>query len=382
MRAMNEQLLLEHIREADGISRADLARVSGLAKNTVSLALANLEQANLVRATGVRTGVPGPAAVLYELRPDCGFVLGLDVGRQYVRGGIADMTGGIRARASVRTHSSTGRALVADLVGLATSLLTEAKITMSDITQTVLGSPGVYDPRSDHLSMAGALPGWETPGVLAELRQAFGSTLMVFNDVDAASLAERAHGHGHDIDSFVFVSVGTGIGMGIVLDGRLHRGHHGAAGEIGYMPLDAAVPSADERDARRRGSFEASASAAGIVRAARAAGARNPTSAQQVFAAAAKGEPWAVRVVADEALLIARAICAVVTVLDPGLVVLGGGIGQADGFVDAVGAQLRRLCPVVPELKASALGVDAVVDGCLAAGVDQAWQSLTAFAAA
>jgi predicted NBD/HSP70 family sugar kinase len=278
----------------------------------------------------------------------------------------------------VRTHSSSGRGRVADLVDLANSLLSDAEIGMADITQTVLGSPGVYDPVSDHLSMAGALPGWETPGVLSELRQAFGSTLMIFNDVDAASLAERAHGHGRDSDSFVFVSVGTGIGMGVVLDGRLHRGHHGAAGEIGYMPLDAAVPTADERDARRRGSFEARASADGIVRAARAAGGQNPTSAQQVFAAAAKGEPWATQVVAEEALLIARAICAVVTVLDPELVVLGGGIGQADGFVDAVGAQLRRLCPVVPEIKASALGVDAVVDGCLAAGLEEAWQSVTA----
>jgi predicted NBD/HSP70 family sugar kinase len=160
-----------------------------------------------------------------------------------------------------------------------------------------------------------------------------------------------------------------------VLDGRLHRGHHGAAGEIGFMPLDAA---ADERDARRRGNLDASGSAAGVVRAARQAGARNPSSAQKVFAAAAAGEPWAVRVVDDEALLIARAVCAVVTVLDPQLVVLGGGIGQADGFVDAVGVHLRRLCPVEPELKVSALGVDAVVDGCLAAGTERAWDSITA----
>src|SRR5215471_5222101 len=84
MRAMNEQLLLEHIRSADGISRADLARLSGLAKNTVSLALANLERANLVRVSGVRVGLPGPAAVLYEVRPEAGFVLGLDVGSQYL----------------------------------------------------------------------------------------------------------------------------------------------------------------------------------------------------------------------------------------------------------------------------------------------------------
>ena len=287
MRAMNEQLLLEHIRSADGISRADLARISGLAKNTVSLALTNLERANLVRATGVRTGLPGPAAVLYEVRPESGFVLGLDVGSQFLRGAVADITGTIRARASRRTHSTTGRARVADLVALGDSLLAEAGLSMQQITQTVLGSPGVYDTRRDHLSLAGALPGWEKPAVLAQLRQAFGSTLMIENDVDAAALAEQAHGHGRDVDSFMFVSVGTGIGMGVVLGGRLHRGHHGAAGEIGYMPLDAGASAAsDAKDARRRGSLEASASAAGIVRAARGAGSRRLISARQVFAAA------------------------------------------------------------------------------------------------
>ena len=379
IRAMNEQLLLEHIRLADGVSRADLARISGLAKNTVSLALANLERANLVRVSGVRTGMPGPAAVLYEVRPEAGFVLALDVGRQYVRGAVADVAGVIRARTSVKTQASSGHARVADLVALADSLLHDAGITRADITQTVLGSPGVHDPQRGRIALAGALPGWEKPGVLAELREAFGAALMIENDVDAAALAEQAHGHGNGVDSFAFVWVGTGVGMGLVLGGRLHRGRHGAAGEIGYMPLDTGVSDASvEKDARRRGSLEASASAAGVVRAARRAGARRPISARQVFAAAERGDAWATTVVADEARLVARAVCAVVTVVDPELVVLGGGICQAAGFVDAVAGHLRTLTPVMPDLKVSALGADAVVDGCLAAGIDRAWQSITA----
>src|SRR5262249_43469628 len=169
MRAMNEQLLLQHIRSADGISRADLARVSGLAKNTVSLALANLERASLVRPAGVRTGVPGPAAVLYEVRPDRGFVLALDVGRQYLRGGIADLNGENRGRASRRTHRTPGPAGAAALVVLADELLADARVSLPQIPKPVLGSPGVYAPRRSHVSLAGALPGWETPAVVAEL---------------------------------------------------------------------------------------------------------------------------------------------------------------------------------------------------------------------
>jgi predicted NBD/HSP70 family sugar kinase len=325
--------------------------------------------------------VPGPAAVLYEVRPECGFVLSLDVGSQFLRGAISDISGMVRTRMSVKSQTTSGSGRVAELVALARRLFTDAGLTIDDITQTVLGSPGVHDPQRDHLALAGGLPGWEKPSVLTELRQAFGPDLMIENDVDAAALAERAHGHGREVDSFAFVSVGTGIGMGLVLDGRLRRGRHGAAGEIGYLPLGSSEGT-DEKDARRRGSLEAAASAAGIVRAARRAGARGPMSARQVFAAAGRGESWAAAVVADEVQLVARAVCAVVTVVDPELIVLGGGIGQATGFVDAVAVALRRLAPVLPDLRVSALGADAVVDGCLAAGIDEAWRQLTATMAA
>src|SRR5262249_3049953 len=150
--------------------------------------------ANLVRPSGVRTGVPGPAAVLYEVRPEAGFVLGLDVGGQFLRGAIADVSGAIRSRSSVKSQATTGPARGAELVAPASSLVAAAGVSASDVTQTVVGSPGVYDPRRDHLALAGGLPGWEKPAVLAELRRALGPTLMIENDVDAAALAEQAQG--------------------------------------------------------------------------------------------------------------------------------------------------------------------------------------------
>src|SRR6266705_2904182 len=102
IRALNEQLLLDHIRRSGPCSRADLARSSGLSKPTVSLALANVERAGLVRRAGRRTGAPGPAAHLYEVRPEAGFVLGLDVGRRFLRGAVTDLTGIVRAKATPR----------------------------------------------------------------------------------------------------------------------------------------------------------------------------------------------------------------------------------------------------------------------------------------
>src|SRR5580693_8036552 len=119
IRAMNEQLLLEHIRQRGPCSRAELARVSGLSKPTVSLALDNVERAGLVRTAGQRTGMPGRSARLYEIRPDAGLVLGLDIGHKYVRGAIADLSGEIRARHSMRARATSVRGRVAELVGVA-----------------------------------------------------------------------------------------------------------------------------------------------------------------------------------------------------------------------------------------------------------------------
>jgi predicted NBD/HSP70 family sugar kinase len=377
IRAMNEQLLLGHIRQLGPCSRADLARLSGLSKPTVSLALANVESSGLVRIAGQRTGVPGRSARLYEIRPGAGFVLGLDIGLRYLRGALADLTGEIRAKASARARASSVTGRVAELIRLADALCAEAGLEPAAITQTVIGSPGVYDPRRNAMALTGQLSGWSRPAVLAGLREAFGQHLVVENDVDAAALAEQAHGYGRDFASFAFVWIGTGIGMGLVLDGRLHRGVHGVAGEIAFLPISEGLGT-DPGDARKRGALEAAASAQAVVRAARRAGMRGPVSARRVFAAAARGDERAAAVVAQEARLVAKAVCSVVTVVDPELVVLGGGIGQAPGFAAAVTDELRRLAPVLPEVRVSALGTDAVVDGCLASGTELAWKQLLA----
>ena len=278
IRAMNEQLLLGHIRSSGPCSRADLARISGLSKPTVSLALANVERAGLVRIAGQRTGVPGRTAQLYEVRPEAGFVLGLDIGLKYLRGAVADLTGAVRVRDSRKVGATSVRGRLAELVELADDLCARAGTSRQAVTQTVIGTPGVYDPKRNAIALTGGLAGWDRPAALAGLREAFGSSVALENDVDAAALAERTHGYGRDRESFAFVHVGTGIGMGPVLGGRLHRGVHGVAGEIAFMPLS----DEESSEARRRGPLEAAAAASGIVRAARAAGMRGAVSARSV----------------------------------------------------------------------------------------------------
>ena len=374
MRTLNEQLLLERLREDGPVSRSDLAAASGLSKPTVGLALAGLERAGLVQHAGRRSGSRGRSALLYEIRSDAGFVLGLDVGREFVRGAVTDLAGTVRARDSRPARSSSGTGRVRELAALAEELLHEAGVTRDGaLLHTIVGSPGVVEAGGRALRLASNLPGWERPTVLRDLRNLLGAEATIENDVDAAAVAERDRGHGQGVSSFAFVSVGTGVGMGLVVDGKLHRGAHGAAGEIAFLPLGSG--GVDGAEARRRGRLEAAASSAAIVRAARRSGTRL-RSARSVFAAAEAGDVIARKVVAGEAAIVARALAAIVAVVDPELIVLGGGIGRARGFAEDVAAELGRLSPVVPEVRPSALGEDAVVDGCLALGRERLWTSV------
>jgi predicted NBD/HSP70 family sugar kinase len=372
MRTLNEQLLLERMRENAPVSRGELANASGLSKPTVGLALAGLERDALVQHAGRTSGGRGRSAQLYELRRDAGFVLGLDVGREFVRGAVADLGGAVRARESRAARSSSGVARVRELAALADSLLADAGVNGDGaLLQTVVGSPGIVEPDGRALQLAPNLPGWERPAVLRDLRRLLGAETTIENDVDAATVAEREHGHGRDVSTFAFVSVGTGIGMGLFLDGKLHRGAHGAAGEIAFLPL--ADGGLDSREARRRGALESIASSAAVVRAARRAG--TPfRSARSVFAAAEAGDDRAREIVAREATVVALALASVIAVVDPELIVLGGGIGRAPGFAEEVGRELAQRSPVVPDIRPSALGEDAVVDGCIALGSEQLWE--------
>ena len=372
MRTLNEQLLLERMRGNGPVSRTELAGASGLSKPTVGLALAALERDSLVRQAGRRAGGRGRTAALYEIRRDAGYVIALDVGREFVRGAVADLGGAVRARASRPARSSSGVARVRELAGLADQLLRDADVDGTEaLLQTVVGSPGVVEPEGRALQLAPNLPGWERPAVLRELRSLLGAETTIENDVDAAAVAEREHGLGRGVSTFAFVSVGTGIGMGLVLDGKLHRGAHGAAGEIAFLPL--ADGQLDPREARRRGALESAASSAAVVKAARLAGTGLRT-ARAVFAAAADGDERARKIVAREAAFVANALAAVIAVVDPELIVLGGGIGRAPGFAEAVEAALGELAPVVPRVRPSALGDDAVVEGCLAVGGGRLWE--------
>ena len=373
LRVINERAVYERIRQQGPVSRPQLAEATGLSKPTISLALADLERWKLVRAVGHRSGNAGRAAVLYEIRPEAGYVIAIDVGRSWVRLALANLAGDVLARRTEPSQASSSRQLVAQISKRARALAAEVGVAYGKITFTVIGSPGFVDPRSGTIQLAPNLAGWGHPGVLEALADQLGSKFVVENDVKLATLGEQAHGQGKGIANFAFVSIGTGIGMGIVVEGRLYRGARGAAGEIGYLPLG--EPEAKTTTGvRRRGWLESVAAGDGVVANARRLRMKGPLTAKEVFEAARNGEAAAQEVVRIEAEHLARAIAAVTSVIDPELVVLGGGIGcNGDLLLKPIEKQLRTLLRVPPpKLVVSALGDDAVVLGALATALTTA----------
>src|SRR5207248_9043613 len=157
------------------------------------------------------------------------------------------------------THPPTASATIAELGG---ALLQSAEAPADRLDVAVVGVPGVVDPLRGAVSLATNVPGIEGHRFADELRGLLGVPVRVENDINLAALGERWRGIARGVDDFLFLSIGTGLGAGLVLRGELHRGHHGAAGELDYVsagldedidPSGVAVASLAERAATRDG---------------------------------------------------------------------------------------------------------------------------------
>lgn len=371
---MNERAALEYIRTMGPVSRAQIARHTGMSKPTVSQALSALEGAQLVRPAGRSSGGKGPTAVLYELNARAGWVVGIDVGRAWLRAALGNLTGEIVARRDERTKVRSTDDLISQIGEIAHGLASEAGIRWRQVTFATVGSPGVFEPAREQITLAGALPGWERQGLVTAVQNELGTKVAFENDVNLAALGEQWRGLAKDVANFVYLHVGTGVGAGLVLNGELFRGWGGAAGEIGYLPVGTARPSSAPRG---RGALDVTAGAAGVVATARELGMKPPLSAKKVFAAARRGDRVAARVVGIEAERIALAAAAVVAVTDPELVVLGGGIGaNGDLLLDPIERELKALTPLRPRLEISSLGDQATLHGAVYVALQAAQEQL------
>ena len=369
LKHLNERTVLETIRAAAPISRAEISRRVGISKPTVSLALQSLLDAGLVREARRSPDGPSYGAVFFEPIPDAAFVLGLDLGARFLRGAVCDLAGEVRARQDVELRGADADGAVRAIETLHESLVEAAALPVERIDGVVLGVPGVVDATTSKLQLTTPnIPGLEGRALGEELRQRLGATVTLENDVNLAAVGERWAGAARGVDDFAFLSVGTGTGMGLVLGGELHRGNHGAAGEVDW----ALAGTSDELDP----SAEAVANLAAQL-AAGGGGAGTaispPYDARDVFAAARSGDRLARDVVNQAARRIAAHIAPIAAVADPALVVLGGGLGtNGDLLLEPVRSLLAEWVPYPPRVEISSLGEAAVLMGALAVGLQSA----------
>lgn len=244
-------------------------------------------------------------------------------------------------------------------------------------TPTAIGAPGwieqiaglAADWRGDYAHAAAAVTGlvvdgkWSSlnPETLAipaayPLADLLGETLEVpmdvVNDAQAAAWGEYRFGAGRERD-MVFLTISSGIGGGIVLGGQLLRGARGIAGSLGQMPRS-------PRGGPVR--LETLASGFGMAGAAKSAG--HAGDARDIFASARDGAAWAESILSDTAAELAAAIAGLQAIVDPECVVLGGGVGLAEGFLGRLREALSAYPTVlVPDLTLSVLGVEAGIIG-------------------
>jgi len=369
LKNLNERAVLEQIRTAAPISRAEISRRAGISKPTVSLALESLLEAGLVREAEHDPDGPSYGAVFFEPVPEAAVVIGLDLGARFLRGAVCDLSGRTRARQDVELVGPDAERAIDEIADLCGSLVRASGIDGDALDGVVIGVPGVVEATSGRIALADNVPGLEERDFRHEVSARLDLPVTLDNDINLAAVGERWRGIAQGVDDFAFLSIGTGLGCGIVLRGELHRGHNGAAGELDFVriglgdeidPCAPAVAALAER-------LVADSSEG------RATSLEPPFDARAVFAAARRDDTVARAVIEEEARRIALHIVPIAAATDVALVVLGGGLGSnGDLLLAPVRERLAEWLLYPPRVEVSSLGDAAVLTGALAVGVRSA----------
>jgi predicted NBD/HSP70 family sugar kinase len=379
LRELGEQAVLEVIFRQGPITRPEIAVATGLSKPTVSAAVNRLEQGGLVHAAGRRGGQRGRSPVAYGVSSRAGFVVGGDIGGSNLRVAAADLFGEPICDVKRPTPKDGNRALGAQVLEMVTEVIDRAAAVHGRPLALGMSSPGIVDQASGRVTSLAynvAPEGGFDP--LEVIRDRFDVPVLVDNNVNLAAVGEKWFGLARGVSTMVFIALGAGIGMGIIIDDELVRGAHGAAGEIGYLPL---VGDPFNPRHRLHGGLEDEIGAAGIVAAFDAArGADDPeiASVADLFEHAAAGNATARTVVDQVASRLGTAIATVCAILDPELVVLGGGIGANPLLLRPARGSAAALVPITARVETSLLGERAALQGAVAIALNAARTTLLA----
>jgi predicted NBD/HSP70 family sugar kinase len=372
VRKSNLGLVARRISERGALSRAQLAKLTGLNKTTVSSLVAELIERGVVAESGLADGgrVGRPAQIL-ELDDTRIAALGLEINVDYLAVCVCDLRGALRYRAAVG-HDNRGSAPEVVFEALA-ELAADALAECDALGLTPIGAgisvPGTVEAQTGTLIHAPNL-GWDEVPVAERLRHALGDrpfAIEVGNDANLAALGELESGALRGVRDGLLIYGNIGIGGAVIVDGAIFPGSDGFAGEIGHIP----VRPFDGEECRcgGRGCLETLAGQEAIARRVGIQGARSGTSSPATLVAerAQGGDPDVVAALDEVAEILGICIAAVVSIVNPRRVVLAGTLGTLSQWllpgVRAAAAQRATVAPTVVEIVGSQLGDEAAIRG-------------------
>ena len=313
-RVHNERLVVRTLYDLGPISRAEVARLTGLTRTTVSDVVTTLLDDGVVREIGRGPSSGGKAPILLQVDDDARLVVGLDLGEEHFAGSLVNLRGDIRRTVELAVDGRDGDDALELVFNLLDQLLADSTAPLLGIG---IGTPGLVDSRTGTIRRAVNLD-WRDLPLGAIIAERFGVPVNVANDSQAAALAEYTYAGGDRVPNLIAIRVGRGVGAGLILRGALFQGDGSGAGEIGHVVVD-------DGGARCRcgriGCLETVAGMRAIeARAAEVTG--RPTNLAAIRAALDAGEPWALTIADDAGAALGRAIAGLIGALDVQRIVL------------------------------------------------------------
>jgi predicted NBD/HSP70 family sugar kinase len=371
LRERNRLRVIDALRHSGTATRSELARQTGLSRTTIATLVADLLARGLVVEPDgdapVRSGRGRPAALL-RLDPSAGVALGVDFGHTHVRVALADLASTVLAEsdAGVDVDNDADRALDT-AASLVRQVLAEACVERRRVIGAGMGVPGPYDRRRHAINSTTILPGWIGRDAGEELARRIDAHVEVDNDANLGALGELTFGAGRGAWNAVYVKLSTGIGAGLILDGGLHRGATGIAGEVGHVQVR---PDGAVCNCGGRGCLQTIASTATLVAAAQAAHGRELTLAGLLELAEA-GDFGARRIVGEAGRAVGRVLADLCNHVNPEAIIVGGELSAAGepllaGIREAIDRYALPGAAQAVEVRAAVLGERAEVLGALA----------------
>ena len=345
-RVHNERLVVRTLYDLGPISRAEVARLTGLTRTTVSDVVASLLDEGVVREVGRGPSSGGKAPIMLEVDDDARLVVGLDLGEEHFAGSLVNLRGEIRRTVELAVDGRDGDAALALVFDLLDQLLDGSTAPMLGIG---IGTPGLVDSRTGTIRRAVNLD-WRDLPLGAIVADRYAVPVNVANDSQAAALAEYTYAGGDRVPNLIAIRVGRGVGAGLILRGSLFQGDGSGAGEIGHVVVD------DDGALCRCGRTGCLETVAGMraIEARASAATGHPTDLSAVRAAIDAGDAWAIAIADAAGAALGRAIAGLIGALDIRRIVLLGPVTElGEPWLSAVRreAQTRALALLAEDIE-------------------------------